>query len=108
MPHPPPRLSDANSGAKDLIQHLIDFLIGRNLNAVQLGLVLLGHQTVCLAGSRLIGGVLCGDTESNDILLGHIVADDRMTLIVLTDLLEAGFDRLSGRVSVGASSSAPT
>lgn len=69
MPHPPPRLSGANSNAKDLIQHLGNFLISRNLNAVQLDLVLLGHQAICLIGSRLISGVLCGDTESNDILL---------------------------------------
>nr|DAG09071.1 MAG TPA: hypothetical protein [Caudoviricetes sp.] len=96
----PPRLSGANSSAKDLIQHLGNFLISRNLNAVQLDLVLLGHQTICLIGSRLISGVLCGDAKTNDILLGHISAEDHMTLIILTNLLEASFNRLSGRVSI--------
>ena len=58
-------------------------------DALDLGEVLLGHQAISLGSSLLVGGVLSGDAQTSDVLLGDGSHSGHVAQLIHSHLVEA-------------------
>src|SRR5699024_1147606 len=79
-----------SGGGENLVEHLRHLIVSGDDHAVQLLLIGAAHQAGGAAGSHVaVGGVLCGDAQTSDVLLGNGGHVGNVALVVHGDLVEA-------------------